>query len=469
MSENDFDFSLPKASEKPASGGKWKLLCALQLLTLVCVVLAFLSMRGGSAAANGSHIDTEKQLDLAQRLEKQGLAREAAQAWKEYLEALNPDAEKEAKLWYRIGVIQQEGRLYEEALASFYRSDMAMKVPVLETEITRRTQECLAALGKAVAMKRNLEERTSVGASSQTAAPLVSIGDWKLTRDEVEAMAEREIEMMLASSNLPEEQMLERKKQMLKQLNQGEGLTQFTMHLVTQEMLYRAAMDDKLMEDASVRDEVMRLERNLLAESYMRRRLVNLNASDAEIEDFYKAHPEQFTEPAAVRLAHIEFADEESANAAMKSLVAKQEFGELAKLLSKDKATADKEGQLDGWFTASNGQEWTREAAKGFLKDEKLAVGEILPTICKGGNAWHIVKLVERRAEKVRAIKEAFEEARQKLMERKSHEAQDRVMQELARRYQVIWNLPSQKSTAAPVAEPPAPASQNGAPAGGDK
>ena len=217
MSENDFDFSLPKAGEKSASSGKWKLICVLQLLTLVCTALVFLSLRGGSAPAGGVHADADKLLELAQRLEKQGLAREAAQAWKEYMLALKPDAEKEAKLWYRIGVIQQEGRLYEEALASFYRSDMAMKLPVLETEITRRTQECLAALGKAVAMKRNLEERTSMGASAQAAAPLVSIGDWKLTHDEVEALAEREIEMMLASSNLPEEQKLEQKKQMLKQ------------------------------------------------------------------------------------------------------------------------------------------------------------------------------------------------------------------------------------------------------------
>ena len=472
MADNDFDFSLPKAGEKAAESSKWKLICVLQLLTLVCVLLAFFGMRRGGAASGGAPAgDAEKLLELAQRLEKQGLAREATEAWKDYMRASQPDAEKEAKLWYRIATIQQDGKLYEEALASYYRSDMAMKVPVLETEITRRTQECLAALGKAVAMKRNLEERTSAGVSAQAAAPLVAIGDWKLTREDVEAMAEQEIDMMIANSGLPDDKKLEQKKQMLKQLNQGEGLMQFAMQVVSQELLYRAALEEKLMEDAAVREDVMRRERGALAEAYMRRRLANIEVSDTEINDFYKAHPEQFTELAAVRLAHIEFADEESAKAAMKSLVEKQDFAELAKLLSKDKATADNGGEMNGWFTAASGLEWIREAAKTFLNDEKLAKGALLPTVIKSGNTWQIVKLLEKRAEKVQDIKDqkVFENARNKLLDRKSHEAQNRVMQELAQRYRVAWNLNKGKEEATPAPNSAMPEPKYNAPNGGTK
>ena len=462
MADNDFDFSLPKAGEKTADN-KWKLICVLQLLTLICVLLAFFAMRRDPASAGAPGTNPEKLLELAQRLEKQGLAREAAQAWKEYIRASKPDAEKEAKLWYRIATIQQDGKLYEEALASYYRSDMAMKVPVLETEITRRTQECLTALGKAVAMKRNLEERTTVGAPAQAAAPLVSIGDWKLTREDVEAMAEQEVDMMLANSGLADDKKLEQKKQMLKQLSQGEGLMQFAMQLVTQELLYRAAVEEKLMDDAAVREEVMRQERGTLANAYMRRRLANLAVSDTDINDFYKAHPEQFTDLAAVRMAHIEFADEESAKAAMKSLSEKQDFAELAKLLSKDKTTADKGGEMAAWFTAASGAEWTREAAKAFLADDKLAKGALLPTVIKGNNTWHIVKLLEKRPEQLRDIKDkpVFENARGMQLERKAGEAQNRLMQELSMRYRVAWNIPRGNG-----AQQPAP---NNAPNGGVK
>lgn len=465
MADSDFDFSLPKAGEKAADNSKWKLICVLQLLTLVCVLLAFFGMRHGTGASSGgaSVQDAEKLLELAQRLEKQGLAKEATEAWKEYIRATKPDAEKEAKLWYRIATIQQDGKLYEEALASFYRSDMAMKVPVLETEITRRTQECLAALGKAVAMKRNLEERTTVGTQPKAAAPLVTIGDWKLTREDVEAMAEKEIDMMIAASGLPEDKKLEQKQQMLKQLNQGEGLMQFAMQVVTQEMLYRAALEDKLMDDPTVREDVMRRERSALSEAYMRRRLANLEVSDTDINDFYKAHPEQFTDLAAVRLAHIEFADEESAKAAMKSLGEKQDFAELAKLVSKDNATASKGGEMSGWFTSASGAEWTREAAKAFLADEKLTKGALLPTIIKGNKTWHIVKLLEKRAEQVRDIKDkqVFENARNMLLDRKSREMQNRIMQELAMRYRVAWNMPRGNGAAQPA--------PNNAPNGGAK
>ncbi|MBR4221666.1 MAG: peptidyl-prolyl cis-trans isomerase [Victivallales bacterium] len=467
MADNDYDFSLPKTGEKAADNGKWKLICVLQLLTLVCVLLAFFGMRRSTTPSGGASAqDAEKLLELAQRLEKQGLAKEATEAWKEYLRATKPDAEKEAKLWYRIATIQQDGKLYEEALASFYRSDMTMKVPVLETEITRRTQECLAALGKAVAMKRNLEERTTAGAPAQAAAPLVSIGDWQLTREDIEAMAEKEIDMMIAASGIPEDKKLEQKQQMLKQLNQGEGLMQFAMQVVSREMIYRAALEEKLMDDPAVREDVMQRERTALIEAYMRRHLANIEVSDTDINDFYKAHPEQFTELAAVRLAHIEFADEESAKAAMKSLSEKQDFSELAKLVSKDNATASKGGEMNGWFTAASGVEWTREAARAFLADDKLAKGAILPTIVKDGKTWHIVKLLDRRAEQIRDIKDkqVFENARNMLLDRKSHEAQNRLMQELAMHYRVTWNIPRGNGGAQP-----APQSQGNTPNGDAK
>ena len=63
------------------------------------------------------------------------------------------------------------------------------------------------------------------------------------------------------------------------------------------------------------------------------------------------------------------------------------------------------------------------------------------------------MKLLEKRAEQVRDIKDkqVFENARNMLLDRKSHEAQNRIMQELAMRYRVAWNIPRGNGAAQPA------------------
>lgn len=453
MSE-DLDFSLPKA--KNASEGKTstgiRLLLVVQLLTLALLVIAYFKpcKQGASACQSASAVspelgrDTEKLLEYAQRLEAQGLASEAAAAWREYIAISNPDAEKEAKLWYRIGNIQQDGRLYEEALASYYRSDLVKKVPVLEVEITRRSQQCLEALGKAVAIKRNLEERTAmVGAAKQEGTPLVDIGEWKITKEDAERMAEVEIDKALASSeNLSPEEKAARKAEFLKQFESVDNLMQFISQYVSQEVLYRAARDAKMNEDAALREEISRIEREVLASAYMRKQFEGLTASDSDVKDFYLANPTLFTQLAAVKLAHIEFDSEEKAQAALKSLANKEDFAGLAKILSIDKATADKGGEIQEWIDANNANEWCREAAKAILASDKPAKGECLASPVKAGNRWHVVKVIDRKAEKVMDFndKATVESAREQLMGRKRREVQQRVFGELFAKYKVVWH-----------------------------
>lgn len=446
MSEKGLDFSMPSpVKEKKESCRGTLVLVLMQVITLLALAVLYFS-RGSSldSVSSWGKEELERQLQLAQLLERQGLARPAAAAWSEYIRNAKPDREKEAKLWYRVGVIFQEGRLYEDALANFYRSDSVMKVPVLEVEITRRSQQCLEALGKAAGLRRNLEDRTAVpGSAPVKEVTLVEIGDWKITREDVEALAEEAIDRQLAGSGLPADQVMARKKEMLGNITKGDMLMGVAGQYVSEELLYRAALDDKLNEDMSVREEIMRTERGILASSYMRKAMSGLTASESEVRDFYLANPGEFTVLAAVRVAHIELPSEDRAQAAMKSLQGGEDFANLAKLLSADTATAEKGGEVPGWIDANSRDSWKREAARAILADKaKPGKGELLSSIVKGEKAWHVVRVLERRAESVRDLKDkkVAEDARNMLLDRKGRERQGQIFQELSARYKVIWH-----------------------------
>ncbi len=443
MADNGFDFSVPNTA-KPARErsmvGFFVMILIVQVLTLCAVVFL---QKGNESVIHGGVAESDKLQEVAMKLEGLGLAREATDAWKDYLGKCNPDPQKSAKIWYRIGTILQSGRYYEEALAAFYRSESVMKLPELELEITRRTQQCLEALGKAAAIRRNLEERTSIGASSDEPT-MLEIGQLKVSRKDLEALAEAEIDQMLAASGLDDSQRLAYKKELMKQRVQGEGLNRYARQFIAKELTYRAAVDEKLADDSSVRDSLLEAERSVLSQEYIRRRLASINVSDAEIADYYKAHPDEFTEKAAVRIAHIEFKDEESANAALKSLAGKQDFAEMAKLLSQDSRTAPKGGEIDGWIAADDREDWRKAVASEVLAaPDKYAKGAVLPKAF-GGKSWHVVKLLDRRDEKLRELKDVQSSIKARLTERKGGEIYDAVLKGLAEKYGVKWhNLPN--------------------------
>lgn len=479
----DFDFSLPPAAPVPERGPSrgWRLLLLVQGVCVVFLAcwLPWRLSRGAGAAGSGAvagggvALGHDEQSALAQRLERQGLAEQAARAWEQYLAQTPMDAEKAAKLWYRVGTIQQDARRYDEALASYYRSESLAKVPVLETEITRRSQECLEALGNYSGLRRNLEERTSVDAAADQPGDevLVEIGTWRLTRAEVDRRLEQMLDQQLAGAGAQwsAEQRREQKQAALKRMLTPSGRQQFLQQFVAEELLYREARAQELTADAALREELRQAERSIMANALLRQRLAGLSVSDADARDYYEAHQaEEFTTPAGLRLAHIQLPDAERAEAALNSLKGGMDFAKLAEELSDDEATAAKGGELPGWLSAEGAAPWQQSLlAAAMAAGEKQAV---LPTAVKSDRGWHVVRVLERRAAAVRPYDEATaREAQQRVLSRRRNDLQNELFKELAERYRVTWHqgeqaaaggvAPPANSQTAPAAPAPVPAS----------
>ena len=159
---DDRDFRLPGRDGGGSSGGRTLLQvsAAVLVIALAILVLQVAGMISRSGADGG--LSPDEMESLALKLERQGLADQAARAWADYLEASGAGNEKSARIWYRIGTIHQEAGAYEEALDAYYRSESFAVMKDLEYEISRRVAECLESLGRFAALSDELERRTTM-------------------------------------------------------------------------------------------------------------------------------------------------------------------------------------------------------------------------------------------------------------------------------------------------------------------
>ena len=143
---------------------------------------------------------------------------------------------------------------YERALEAYYRSEALAKIDELEPEISKRTAECLEALGKFAALNYELEARTAVAKSDSTGGKdvLAEVGTWKITRADLDMMIEAEIDMQLiAARGKPHARGEARRRSrsfstsVLKQGERDKWLQRF----IAEEMLYRRAREEKLADD----------------------------------------------------------------------------------------------------------------------------------------------------------------------------------------------------------------------------
>ncbi|MDD3953501.1 MAG: peptidylprolyl isomerase [Lentisphaeria bacterium] len=298
---DEYHFDLSDVQPKTAqAGGKKKAASWIMPVLILILLLAILwQLRQAEKPVSGQQLSEEQVLELAQKLENLELAGAAAATWQQYLEMSNPDAEKAAKLWYRIGTIQQQGRLYAEAVASFARSQALCKVDLLENEIARRTQECLENLGLFMAARRDLQQRTDLapdGTAKKTDSEILAeIGAWKITRSDWERALQEQVEASLGmlGGNLEPGELQKRKKAMLERLHDPATFAEQFQQFVLRELLYREAREQKLAEKPEF-IAFMRISERQFLEQNLLSALPVAEVTQAELQSYYDSHADEF-------------------------------------------------------------------------------------------------------------------------------------------------------------------------------
>ena len=454
------DFSLPgrkPAPEKTATGNR--ILLILILIAVIANALMSITNRdepGSPHVPESLSADEHKQLAL--KLEKQNLHSVATEAWKEYLQLAHPDKIEKAKIYYRIGKLHQDAKEYAQALDSYYRSESYHHDSELASEIGRKTQECLEAMGKFAALRYELADRVGLNQTPEATGEEVvaEIGTQKISKAELDRRIEASIEQQLAqfAAYMPEEDRNKQKETLLSQFSSSAYRLQFLNQYVMEEILYRKARESKLAEDPETRSLLLDSERSLLAQRVLSKELADsIKITTSDVSTYYEASKSSYIQPERAQISHILLTEKEAAEKALQDLKEGKNFGELAAEISTDAATKKTEGKIEGWITKGS-----PIPGIGPLEEAQTAIfetdaGKSIENYFSSDQGFHLFDVREREPERLRAFDEVRSEVYRALRSGKEREVQQNLLGELKERYNVVIHqnaFPQERSDAEP-------------------
>jgi hypothetical protein len=303
------DFSVP-GQDKKVSRSPSKFLYGLMVVVLILLLanmtILLLSQRDGKDTTKVTLLPSDKQKQIALKLEKQGLNAASADAWKEYLTTSAINAEETARIWYRIGKLYMQENQYDTALAAFYRSESFGKPDDISTEIARLIQECLESMGRFAALRYELTDRTSsssmegdttTGGSGDTV--VAEIGPEKIMKSDLDRRIEYLIETQISqfAGYLTEDQINKQKEELLRQYSTDRQRKLFLNQYIGEELLYREAVKQGLMDSPELKSQLKDMERSFSASKLMENTYFReIKITQVDLETYFEANKEKYVE-----------------------------------------------------------------------------------------------------------------------------------------------------------------------------
>jgi len=301
MNEN-LEFSLPAKKQKKSLIPKVSVILLIILIVLTLINTLVVSKNQNVTAQGNSSLSSEQVKQLATQLAGRNLYTRAAKVWQDYLssDAL-PDTER-AKTLFQIGTLLEKAGAYAEAIEYYYRSEMTAKIAELEPQINVHVKDCFEKLGMFSALRYELMDRTSFKKQGQSGGKVVAeIGPEKITEVDLDALIAETIDNQLApiAAFMTTKQKNEQKKKMLEQYKTPAAKSQFLQSWLAQEVLYRDALEQKLMAEPEVKKVIEEVTRGVLSQQLLNRELADkINVTETDLQTYYQANKDKFIEPA---------------------------------------------------------------------------------------------------------------------------------------------------------------------------
>ncbi|MFH1615411.1 MAG: hypothetical protein ABIG61_10075 [Planctomycetota bacterium] len=145
-------------------------------------------------------------------------------------------------------------------------------------------------------------DRTSFQKSDKAGSKIVAeIGEEKITEADLDALLERTIDNQLAPMKafMTTEQLNEQKKKILDQYKNPSAKQDFLQSWLTQEVLYRQALEEKLSEQLEAKTIIEDLVRSALSRHLINNELAGkINITEIDLQTYYNANKDKYIEPA---------------------------------------------------------------------------------------------------------------------------------------------------------------------------
>jgi parvulin-like peptidyl-prolyl isomerase len=441
--EEKLDFSLPGKKQKNAVAGWVMIVLLLVLIGLTAANLALkLPGQQQTPDVTGSSFSSEQTRQLAGKLAQRNLYVRAAKAWQDYLvDGKLADTER-ASILFQIGTLLEKANLYDQAIEYYYRSEIVAGLDELKPQLNAHIKDCFEKLGKFSALRYELMDRTSFETASAAGAKIVAeIGAEKITAAGLDAIIENDIENQLEPMTpfMTAEQLNEQKKKMLEQYKDPQAKQQYLQAWLTQEVLYRQALQEELAQEPEAKRLIDQFTRSALSQLLMNMELASkINITETDLQTYYTANKDKFVEPSKARISHILVDDEQQANDLMGRIKGGEDFSELARQFTKDEDTKEKGGRID--TEINKGSEIPGIGTYSELNKKIFALDApaVLDEPFKTENGWEIVKVEAVTPERQKDLDEVRQQVMLMLANQKRQDVQRDYIDQMMDKYNVI-------------------------------
>jgi parvulin-like peptidyl-prolyl isomerase len=380
--------------------------------------------------------------ELASKLAQRNLYERAAAVWQDYLAQATLTAPERATALFHVATLLEKAGQPDAAIEYYYRSEMTADLDELRSQINAHVKQCFESLGNFSALRYELIDRTSMDGSTAAGTETVAeIGAEKITQAELDATIERSIENQLTpmAAFLAPEQLNEQKERLLEQYRDPQARQDFLRNWLAQEILYRQALAEGLGEDPEVRQLVDDVTRGLLSQQMMNAQLASrINITETDLQTFYTANKDRYTEPARATISHIRVGDRQQADALLGRLTGGQDFASLAKEFSTDEATKSAGGRIESDIIKGQSVPGIGEASE-INAAIFAAVGPVvLAEPFETDAGWEIIKVERIQPERLPAFDEVRQQVMADLSQRKSQEVQQQYLEEMMNTHNVV-------------------------------
>jgi len=444
--DEKLDFSLPEKNRTRSLTGVFSIILLLVLLVLISAdILVFRG--GGSPTMPGAQQDSqaltaEQVRDLAARLSGRNLYRRAASVWQEYLARTEISNGDRARGMFQVGVLLEKAGSYDEAIEYFYRSEMCADLDDLAGRINSHIKDCFTKLGKFSALRYELMDRTSLEKNAQAGTTIVAeIGAERITEADLDALIERTIDNQLSplKAFMAPDQLNEQKRKMLQQFKTPDARQQFLQGWLGQEILYREALEQQLAEEPEVKNLLNDQAQALLSRHLMNQQLAEkIHITETDLQTYYAANKQEFTEPAVAKISHILVDDANQAKDLILRIKNAEDFAALARDFSKDESTRQNNGKIDADVT-----EGSYVAGIGSLPElnAKIFAAEppvVLDEPVKTEKGWEIIKVESKTPQRQKTFDEVRQDVMSQLLGRKRADVQQDYIEQMMNKYNVV-------------------------------
>ena len=235
-------------------------------------------------------------------------------------------------------------------------------------------------------------------------------------------------------TSLQVENLLERLNPMMRNYySTKEGKKKLLEEMIKQKLLTKEAEARKLYLNSEVQNRLEECRQNVLARAMIDEMRKNITVSDREVEKFYRSHLEQYKEPATIKAFRIEVKSKSLADSLYRLLKKGANFDTLR---AKFSVGRDKNNKAPSVITKKGPKD------KTFEKIFKTRKGKISKPIQMDDSTYVIFKIVDKKKEGYKPLKQVSAAIKTRLKQKKEKEAYDKLLEDLRKKYEVkiFWD-----------------------------